>query len=113
LHLKLISGLLSLSCIYVGLTTVAFSQGPPGDTHQLPLVKVSQIRALTLEQVRHGYPVHLRGVVTYFDSASPDMFVQDDTGAVWVEWLKDRPVAVPGQWIDLWGNARWPSKANG
>ena len=89
----------------MGLTSVAFSQGPPGDTPQLPLVKVSQIRALPLEQVRRGYPVHLRGVVTYFDSASPDMFVQDDTGAVWVEWLKGLPVVVPGQWIDLWGNA--------
>ena len=105
MHRRLIYGLLSLICIYVGLTSVAYSQGPPGDTPQLPLVKVSQIRALPLEQVRHGYPVHLRGVVTYFDSVSPDMFVQDDTGAVWVEWSKGLPVAVPGQWIDLWGTA--------
>src|SRR5690349_2411991 len=57
LHLRLISGLLSLGCIYEGLTSVAFSQGPLADTPQLPLVKVSQIRALTLEQVRRGYSV--------------------------------------------------------
>jgi signal transduction histidine kinase len=68
-------------------------------------VKVSQIRALSPEEGRRGYPVHIQGVVTYFDSAGPDMFVQDGTGGVWVEWLKGLPVAVPGQWIDLRGNA--------
>jgi signal transduction histidine kinase len=103
LYLRLSSGLLTLSGMCVVLTSDAFSQlsEPP----RLPLVKVSQVRALTFDEGQRGYPVHLRGIVTYFDSTSPDMFVQDETGGVWVEWWKGLPVAVPGQWIDLWGTA--------
>ena len=102
---RLSTGCLSASVIYLLLVSRVFSQGLPGGTPQLPLMRIAQLRALPLEQVKRGHPVHLRGVVTYFDSASPDMFVQDETGAVWVDWSKGLPLPVPGQYIDLWGNA--------
>jgi signal transduction histidine kinase len=66
------------------------------------LTEIAQVRRLTREQARQGYPVHLKAVVTYFE-ATPDLFIQDSTGSTWVHWSKDLPKAAPGQLIDLWG----------
>src|ERR1700754_3450712 len=45
----------------------------------------------TVRQIRHlkvstptGVAVHLRGVVTYYDTVAPNLFVQDATGGIWV-----------------------------
>jgi diguanylate cyclase (GGDEF)-like protein/PAS domain S-box-containing protein len=49
-------------------------------------------------------PVHVRGVVTYYDSVAPNLFVQDATGGVWVDLgglHKDPPPV--GKQVDLQG----------
>ena len=48
------------------------------------LTHVDQVRRLTPEQAKLGYPVRIRGVVTG-DVPAPDFFVQDDTAGVYVE----------------------------
>jgi len=49
-------------------------------------------------------PVHVRGVVTYYDSVAPNLFVQDATGGVWVDLrgLHNAPPPV-GHRVDLHG----------
>ena len=67
------------------------------------LTQVAAIRTLTVSQARLGFPVRLRGMVTYFDTIGPDMFFQDSTGGIWVHWTPDRPRAKAGQLIELEG----------
>ena len=63
-----------------------------GQEHPVPasvalplLTRAEQVRQLSADQAERGYPVRLRGVVTYFDSESPDLFVQDSTAGIWVD----------------------------
>jgi PAS domain S-box-containing protein len=56
------------------------------------LTHIREIRQLTLDQARAGYPVHVRGVVTFYDpqgfrpgGSDPDLFVQDSTAGIWID----------------------------
>jgi len=71
--------------------------------HLTELTTVRQIRSLN-EPVKSGINVHIRGVVTYFDTVTPNLFVQDATGGVWVD-LRGSRLAPPtiGQVLDLRG----------
>jgi signal transduction histidine kinase/ActR/RegA family two-component response regulator len=64
---------------------------------------LAEIHSLAPEEARRGYPVHLQAVVTYFEPTSPDFFIQDKTGGIWVRWTKDLPEPKSGQLIDLRG----------
>ena len=50
----------------------------------------------TIRQIRHlkastpDIGVHVRGVVTYYDTVAPNLFVQDPTGGIWVD-LRENP----------------------
>jgi len=82
-------------------------------SHQrLPvLTRVEQVRALAPNEARRGYPVHLQAVVTYFDAIGPNLFIQDATGAMWVDWPRNAQVPEPGQLIDLHGTTAQPDFA--
>ena len=57
-----------------GLLAVIVFGCIPGSLSALPaLTQVSEIRKLTITDARLGFPVRLRGVVTYFDTIGPDM----------------------------------------
>jgi len=89
-------------CRMLLLVTAAIAG--PADASNLPtLTTIQKVRSLKPEEARRGYPVHLRGVVTYFDSVSPDLFLQDATGAVWVKWSPGLPQPETGSVIDLQG----------
>jgi PAS domain S-box-containing protein len=89
----------------------------PGQTASLPktplpvLNDVAQIRHLSINQARLGYPVHLRAVVTYFDPTNPDLFIQDSTGGVWVKVVGTKLSASPGDFLDLRGVTAAPDFA--
>jgi signal transduction histidine kinase/CheY-like chemotaxis protein/PAS domain-containing protein len=72
---------------------------------------VEQVRKLSAEQANQNYPVRLRAVVTYFDAVSPDFFVQDATGAIWVNWPRGAPAPETGQLIELEGITSQPNFA--
>jgi hypothetical protein len=72
---------------------------------------VEQVRTLAPDEARRGYPVHLQVVVTYFDKVAPNLFVQDSTGAMWVDWPPNGQEAEPGQLIDLQGITAQPDFA--
>ena len=64
----------------------------------------------TIRQIRHlkastpDIGVHVRGVVTYYDTVAPNLFVQDPTGGIWVDLRKSTAKPpLPGQMLDLQG----------
>jgi len=80
------------------------------------LTNVEQIRRLTPEQANLGYPVHMQGVVTYYDAETTNppsaaVFVQDDTGGIALNAPVLEPKLKAGQIIDLEGVAEAPDFA--
>ncbi|HVM49648.1 MAG TPA: histidine kinase [Candidatus Acidoferrum sp.] len=72
-----------------------------------PLTTARQVHQLSSQEAERHFPVHVRGVVTFYDAEIPELFVQDDTEGVFIEIakLKLEPgfkVAV-GQEIDVEG----------
>ena len=96
---------LTAACLLLG-AGVSYGQ-PPAATPDLPvLTSIEQVRRLTPEEARRSYPLHLKAVVTYFDAADPELFLQDATGGIWVRWTPDLPKAAPGQLLELWGSSQ-------
>lgn len=84
-----------------GVALQAISQTPrPGE-----LTSVRQIRLLKAP-TNTVISAHLHGVVTYYDTVAPNLFVQDSTGGIWVD-LRGSTVKPPspGQVLDLRGVA--------
>ena len=77
----------------------------PAISDSLPapdLTTVRQIRHLKSPTPEIG--VHLRGVVTYYDTVAPNLFVEDATGGIWVDLRKSTATPpTPGQVLDLHG----------
>ncbi len=79
--------------MWASLAVSAYAAGLP------LLTSVSQVRSLSPEEANRHYPVHIRGVVTFFHLASKrsnpnlnidtdlatDMFIQDFSGGNWVD----------------------------
>jgi|SRR5579883_204784 signal transduction histidine kinase len=72
---------------------------------QLPtLTTAAAVHALSKAEAEAGYPVHLRGVGTYFDPGTGDIFANDPEGAgVWMLWKPGLPRPVAGDLIELTG----------
>jgi PAS domain S-box-containing protein len=52
---------------------------------KLPAItKAIDIRKMPISEAKRGYPVRLKGVVTFYDPEEPDLFVQDATIGIWV-----------------------------
>src|SRR5580704_16749153 len=79
--------------------------GLAGPLNALPTItQVAEIRKLKVVEARQGFPVRLRGVVTYFDTIGPDMFFQDASGGIWIHWTEGLPKPQKGQLIELEGS---------
>lgn len=88
--------LASLMVLLAGSVAIAAKPRPS-------ITTAAGVRALTAAQANQKYPVHLRAVVTYFDRAAPEFFVQDETGGIWINWTPDLPEPHAGDLIDLEG----------
>ena len=77
------------------------AQTPP--RHLATLTRAEQILRLTPDQAKLEYPVHLRGVVTYYGGLGWELFVQDTTGGVFVECGNHLQAVTAGQQVDLIG----------
>jgi PAS domain S-box-containing protein len=62
-------------------------------SRNLPLLRsVSTVKRLSNQEAEKGYPVHLRGVITYLDRSDQATFFQDDSGGIWfntTSWPED------------------------
>ncbi len=66
---------------------------------------VEAIRELTVAQTEQKIPVHLRGVVTFFDEQLFSHFIQDDTAGIYLQFPTNvpPPPLVPGQSVEVTG----------
>ena len=82
-----LSGLLfglGLSCVAVPVSR-AQAQPEPSASSSLPLLtRIEEVRRLTPDQAKLGYPVRLRAVVTYYGGKGWEFFVQDSTGGIYI-----------------------------
>jgi len=88
------------SAVPVALSCAGTVRAAPAKANTID--RVAPIRVLAPHEAAHGIPVHVRGVVTYYDPALPDLFVQDSTGGIFLACQK--PVDVRrGQLIEVTG----------
>jgi hypothetical protein len=70
----------------------------------VPITKVSQIRALTLDEAKRGLPVHLRAVVnTIGDDKAITIFIEDETGGTFLALKKADWSLEHGMVVDIIG----------
>ncbi len=85
-----------------------------GATNAIPLVadrslptlrKIAQIRNLPVVEAGRGYPVQVRGVITYADARNANLFVQDSSGGIFVDSTRRQFEAFPtaGQLVEITG----------
>jgi len=52
----------------------------------LPVLRqIAEVRNLTASDAARGYPVRIRGVVTYTDTNGAMLFIQDDSGGIFID----------------------------
>jgi len=75
-------------CFTLGILAASGALSFADETSPRPssmlITKASQIRSMTIEQAKQGRPVHLVGVITYYDPDEPDLFIQDSSAGIWV-----------------------------
>lgn len=93
------------SCLAVFFLTVA---APAAE--ERVLTTVAEVRGLTLEEAERGLPVRLNGVVTYAEPAQNLLYLQDDTGGMFIpsQWkMTDGSTSAAAQrqgaWIEIAG----------
>lgn len=66
---------------------------------------VSAIRALSVAQTQQKIPVHLRGVITFFDERLYSRFLQDDTAGIYLQFPAKTgpPPLAAGQLVEVSG----------
>jgi hypothetical protein len=77
------------------------------------ITTASQIRSMTIVQAKQGRPVHLQGVITYYDPEEPDLFIQDSSGGIWVnlEVVKPNVPLSAGDLVEIKGVTEAPDFA--
>ena len=94
-HLKIIL----LFCLGTFLPAIV------GQVAAQELHTVEAIRELPIAQTEQKIPVHLHGVVTFFDEHLYSHFIQDDTAGIYLQFPTNMgpPALTPGQTVDVSG----------
>jgi signal transduction histidine kinase/DNA-binding response OmpR family regulator/HPt (histidine-containing phosphotransfer) domain-containing protein len=79
----------------------AASEGPAAGAR--PIETIAQVRHLPPVEARRGFPVHVRGVVTYLMRHRNFTFVQDATAGIFVANIG--PIVEPGDLVELEGQS--------
>ncbi len=67
------------------------------------LTEVARIRALPPDDAARSHPVRVRAVVTYYNSDSGELFVQDSTAGIYVSPAREQLPLHPGDNVDVTG----------
>ena len=77
--------LLLLALVFTPLQTRSAGEQPGLKSNNLPLISTTrQFFALSAAEAKRGYPVHLRGVVTYCDPEWHLLFLEDSSGPMFI-----------------------------
>ena len=106
---------LVLPFICLSFASQGQSVNPPPPDRKLPtLTTAYEAHSLTDEEARRAYPVHLQGVITYFDpdfgTGQPAIFIHDATGSVFIQMIckltcKEADPLFVGALVDVWGES--------
>ena len=79
-------GMMGFCQLAVMLLIPVASAAQAGNAPAIPAVlrTIREVSQLNNDQARSGYPVHLQAVITYSDLEWGALFIQDDTGAVYI-----------------------------
>jgi len=69
------------------------------------ITNIQQLRLLSREEARRGYPVKVTAVVTYFDLAWSTLFIQDDEAGCFVYVSDKKRRLSAGQRIEIDGRS--------
>jgi len=103
--------LLGTILLVIGVLLAACQTEDPPPEEPTVLTKVGQVEAIYEDEEADGMgtPVRLQGVVTYVDPARDMLFVQDETGGIFINPQDASPVASAGQRVRLEGVVGPPS----
>ena len=92
-----------LSRFQAGCLVALFGAGiavaiPP----KAPIINIGAIHSLSKQQALEHRPVHVKAVVTFFDPVSGSVFLNDDTGGIWMGWKQGDRRPVVGDLLDYW-----------
>ena len=94
----------ALACFALVVAVMGHGQQVPPSAPGLPtLTTAEQVRELTREQAKRGFPVRLRAVVTYVDFAVGDFFAQDATAGIYVNETDPSLRFQPGELLEIEG----------
>lgn len=94
---------LSLLLFFSATALLAAAQ-QPSPPQQLPtLTTIRDVRELAADKARLGYPIHLRAVVTYANKPERDLFVQDSTAGIFVNFGEKLVDFHSGQYVEIEG----------
>jgi PAS domain S-box-containing protein len=87
------------------MLSVNYAYGQASTMASLPtLTRIGQIRELTTEEAGRGYPVRIRGVVTYYNRDPGDLFIQDSTAGIWIDPRETSFVFHQGEFVEVEGS---------
>src|SRR5579863_8563415 len=75
------------------------------------LTTAEQIRKLSPDEAVRRYPVRIRAVVTYWDPANVDYYVQDSTAGIYINEPDGKFRFSPGQVLEIEGETEEPDFA--
>ena len=88
-------------------TVSDWSEARPSASPLPVLTTVAQVKPLSEDQARLGYPIRLRGVVTYHNPVAGNTFVQDSTGGIYLVFRRDaQPTVHAGDLVEVEGRSR-------
>jgi len=89
----------------VGFLFSSVSSGAQTGTNELRTA--TAIRELTAQQTQEKIPVHLRGVVTFYDESLFSRFIQDETAGIYLQFpaTAGPPPLLAGQLVEVTGTA--------
>ena len=74
---------LLLSVLFIPIHVSAADE-PASNPSRPVITSALAIRKMSLRQAKQGYPVRLKGVITFYDPEQPDLFVQDASSGIWI-----------------------------
>ncbi|HXX22352.1 MAG TPA: response regulator [Terriglobia bacterium] len=94
--------LLMAFSILASVSTAQQKKGQPPQGLAI-LETIREVRELPSEEARLRYPIHVRGVVTYADRRQNDLFVQDSTAGIYVDYGQSAQELHSGQYVEITG----------
>ncbi len=85
------------------IIAIALSGAPLRSEAAKVLTRNADVRSLSAAEANKGYPVRVRGVVTYLDPTSTGFFIQDQSGGMWIKRSPGPIELTPGDLIEVRG----------